>query len=150
MTKGIKNIFLGIGLGVFLWVLTEEEGLAAIGFLIFCMGLGQVLTLALAVAKPLVSPDGQTVMFFPAVFSSAFYQCLSLCAEKIFQTDGICPVNLCLGVIHRDSSSFFCRVWGRFWSFCSSVRSLNRAAVSTHDLTFQRRCKSSLTALNSP
>ena len=34
---------LGIGLGVFLWVLTEEEGLAAIGFLIFCMGLGQVL-----------------------------------------------------------------------------------------------------------
>ena len=26
-----------------LWVLTEEEGLAAIGFLIFCMGLGQVL-----------------------------------------------------------------------------------------------------------
>lgn len=43
MIKGIKNIFLGIGLGVFLWILTEEEGLAAIGFLIFCMGLGQVL-----------------------------------------------------------------------------------------------------------
>lgn len=43
MTKGIKNIFLGIGLGVFLWILTDEEGLAAIGFLIFCMGLGQVL-----------------------------------------------------------------------------------------------------------
>ena len=43
MAKGIKNIFLGIGLGVFLWILTYEEGLAAIGFLIFCMGLGQVL-----------------------------------------------------------------------------------------------------------
>lgn len=41
--KGIRNIFLGIGIGVFLWVLTGEEGLAAIGFLIFCMGLGQVL-----------------------------------------------------------------------------------------------------------
>ena len=109
-----------------------------------------IAALALAVSKPLVSPDGQAVMFFPAVFSSAFDKCLSLCAEKIFQTDGVCPVNLCLGVIHRDSSSFFCRVWGRFWSFCSSVRSLNRAAVSTHDLTFQRRCKSSLTALNSP
>ena len=54
-------------------------------------------------------------------------------------------VNLCLGIIHRDSSSFLCRVWGRFWSICSSVRSLNRVAVSTHDLTFQRRCKSSLT-----
>ena len=34
--------------------------------------------------------------------------------EKIFQTDGVCPVNLCLGIIHRDSSSFLCRVWGRF------------------------------------
>lgn len=43
ITKGIKNIFLGIGLGVFLWIATEEKGLAAIGFLIFCMGLGQVL-----------------------------------------------------------------------------------------------------------
>ena len=109
-----------------------------------------IAALALAVAKPFVSPDGQAVMFFPAVFPSAFDKRLSLCAEKIFQTDGVCPVNLCLGVIHRDSSSFFCRVWGRFWSFCSSVRSLNRAAVSTHDLTFQRRCKSSLTVLNSP
>lgn len=43
LAKGIKNIFLGIGLGVLLWVMTEEEGLAAIGFLIFCMGIGQVL-----------------------------------------------------------------------------------------------------------
>lgn len=43
MSKGIKNIFLGIGLGVFFWVLTGVEGLAAIGFLIFCMGLGQIL-----------------------------------------------------------------------------------------------------------
>ena len=43
LNKGIKNVFLGIGLGVFLWVLTDEEGLAAIGFLIFCMGLGQVI-----------------------------------------------------------------------------------------------------------
>lgn len=43
LSKGIKNIFLGIGLGVFMWVLTGEKGLAAIGFLIFCLGLGQVL-----------------------------------------------------------------------------------------------------------
>lgn len=44
LSKGIKNIFLGIGLGVFLWVLTEEESLAAIGFIIICLGLGQVVT----------------------------------------------------------------------------------------------------------
>ena len=75
---------------------------------------------------------------------------MRLTPEKIFQTDGVRPINLWLGVIHRDISSFLCRVWGRFWSICSSVRSLNRAAVSTHDLTFQRRCKSSLTVLNSP
>ena len=44
LRKGIKNVFLGIGIGVFLWVLTSEEGIAAIGFLIFCIGLGQVMT----------------------------------------------------------------------------------------------------------
>lgn len=43
MTKGITHIFLGIGLGVFLWVMTGVKGLTAIGFLIFCMGIGQVL-----------------------------------------------------------------------------------------------------------
>lgn len=44
LKKGIRNVFLGIGLGVFLWVLTYEEGIAAIGFLLFCIGLGQVIT----------------------------------------------------------------------------------------------------------
>lgn len=43
LSKGIRNVFLGIGLGVFFWILTGRSGLAAIGFLIFCMGLGQVL-----------------------------------------------------------------------------------------------------------
>ncbi|MGL4851687.1 MAG: DUF6249 domain-containing protein [Phocaeicola sp.] len=41
--KGIQGIFQGIGLGVFLWLLTEEIGLAAIGFMVFCFGLGQVI-----------------------------------------------------------------------------------------------------------
>lgn len=43
LSKGIKNIFLGIGLGVFLWIWSDTYELAAIGFLIFCMGIGQVL-----------------------------------------------------------------------------------------------------------
>ena len=43
LTKGIKNVFLGIGLGVFLWILTGEGGIASIGFLIFCIGLGQIV-----------------------------------------------------------------------------------------------------------
>ena len=36
--KGDQEYILRHWSGVFLWVLTEEEGLAAIGFLIFCMG----------------------------------------------------------------------------------------------------------------
>lgn len=41
--KGIKNIFLGIGLGIFLWALTGEFGLGCIGFMIMFMGIGQVI-----------------------------------------------------------------------------------------------------------
>lgn len=41
--KGIQSIFQGIGLGVFLWVLTDSVGLAAIGFMLFCIGVGQVV-----------------------------------------------------------------------------------------------------------
>ena len=43
LNKGIKNAFLGIGLGVFLWLLTGTAGLAAIGFLIFCLGISQII-----------------------------------------------------------------------------------------------------------
>ena len=38
------------------------------------------------------------------------------------------------GIIHRDSSSFLCRVWGRFWSFCSSARSLNPVSYTHLDV----------------
>ncbi len=41
--NGVKKTFLGIGLGVFLWLLTYNEGLAAIGFLVFCMGIAQMI-----------------------------------------------------------------------------------------------------------
>lgn len=41
--KGIKNIFLGIGLGIFLWALTGEFGLGCIGFMVMFMGIGQVI-----------------------------------------------------------------------------------------------------------
>lgn len=41
--KGIQSIFQGVGLGVFLWLLTDSIGLAAIGFMLFCIGVGQVI-----------------------------------------------------------------------------------------------------------
>ena len=43
LSKGIKNIFLGIGLFIFLWALTGEFGLACVGLLIMFTGFGQVV-----------------------------------------------------------------------------------------------------------
>ena len=42
LNKGIKNIFLGIGLFIMLWGLTGEFGLGCIGLLIMFTGIGQV------------------------------------------------------------------------------------------------------------
>lgn len=41
--KGIKNMALGIGLALFLWMLTDEFSIACIGLLIFCIGAGQLV-----------------------------------------------------------------------------------------------------------
>lgn len=43
MAKGIKNICLGIGLGVFLWTVTDEFGLGCIGLMLMLIGIGQVI-----------------------------------------------------------------------------------------------------------
>ena len=85
--------------------------------------INRIAALALAVAKPLVSPDGQAVMFFPTVFPSAFDKCLSLCAEKIFQTDGVCPVDLCLGVLH-GRPPYFLKTAHRLQMPCSRSSSV--------------------------
>lgn len=42
-TKGISNIFLGTGLFIFLWAITEKFGLGCIGLLIMFIGFGQVV-----------------------------------------------------------------------------------------------------------
>lgn len=42
-SQGIKNTFTGIGLFVFLWGITGEFGIGAIGLLIMFMGIGQWL-----------------------------------------------------------------------------------------------------------
>ena len=43
-SRGIKNIFLGLGLFIFLWALTGEFGLGCIGLLVMFTGFGQVVT----------------------------------------------------------------------------------------------------------
>lgn len=42
-TQGIKNTFTGIGLFIFLWAITGEFGIGAIGLLVMFIGLGQWL-----------------------------------------------------------------------------------------------------------
>ncbi|ADV45216.1 DUF6249 domain-containing protein [Bacteroides helcogenes] len=42
-TKGIKNVFLGIGLFIFLWAITGEFSLGCIGLLIMFTGFGQLV-----------------------------------------------------------------------------------------------------------
>ena len=42
-SRGIKNIFLGIGLFIFLWALSNEFSLGCIGLLIMFTGFGQVV-----------------------------------------------------------------------------------------------------------
>ena len=39
-SKGIKNVFVGIGLFIFLWAITEEFGLGCIGLLVMFTGFG--------------------------------------------------------------------------------------------------------------
>lgn len=40
-SKGIKNIFTGIGLFIFLWAITGEFGVGSIGLLVMFIGIGQ-------------------------------------------------------------------------------------------------------------
>lgn len=42
-SKGISNTFLGIGLFIFFWAITDEFSIGCIGLLITCIGLGQVV-----------------------------------------------------------------------------------------------------------
>lgn len=42
-SKGINNIFVGIGLFIFLWAITGEFGLGCIGLLVMFTGFGQVV-----------------------------------------------------------------------------------------------------------
>lgn len=41
--KGIRNICTGVAMMVFLYIMTETAGIAAIGFIIFCTGVSQVI-----------------------------------------------------------------------------------------------------------
>ena len=65
LTKGIQNICLGLGLGVFLWLLTNVAAIAAIGFIIFCKGVGEVIiayTTRSSEKEPSATPKGHMTL----------------------------------------------------------------------------------------
>ena len=43
VAAGIKNIFIGIGLFIFLWAITENFGVGCVGLLIMFTGFGQLV-----------------------------------------------------------------------------------------------------------
>ena len=43
-SRGFSNLFLGLGLFIFLWAITGEFSVGCIGLLVLCIGLGQVTT----------------------------------------------------------------------------------------------------------
>lgn len=43
LTKGITNVFTGIGLFLFLWFITNEFGLGCIGLMVMFTGFGQIV-----------------------------------------------------------------------------------------------------------
>ena len=43
-TRGFSNLFLGLGLFILLWALTEDFSVGCIGLLVLCIGLGQLVT----------------------------------------------------------------------------------------------------------
>lgn len=52
-SKGIKNTFTGIGLFIFLWAITGEFGVGAIGLLVMFIGIGQwIIDIQNAKEKP--------------------------------------------------------------------------------------------------
>lgn len=42
--KGIKNICLGVGLGIMIYFITHTMAIVSIGILIVCIGIGQIIT----------------------------------------------------------------------------------------------------------
>lgn len=42
-TKGIKNVFIGIGLFIFLWAITSNFGIGCVGLLVMFTGFGQLV-----------------------------------------------------------------------------------------------------------
>ncbi len=44
MIKGIKRIFIGIGLFIFLWLITGEITVASVGILVLFIGLGEIIS----------------------------------------------------------------------------------------------------------
>ena len=87
--------------------------------------------LALAVAIPLVAPDGQAVVPFPSVFLSGAFQRFPLRLQEQNKVGLVRPVYLFLGVVQK-THSFHRSMSCRFVRVCVCSGWSARSAISTH------------------
>jgi hypothetical protein len=60
LANGIRTIFVGLGLGVFLWLLKPERSLWAVGLMVAIIGLGQLVAHYASARKAPATPGGPT------------------------------------------------------------------------------------------
>jgi Domain of unknown function (DUF6249) len=58
LANGIRTIFAGVGVGLFLWFIKPERALWALGLMVVLIGLGQLVAHAATTRKAPASPGG--------------------------------------------------------------------------------------------
>jgi hypothetical protein len=58
LAGGIKTVFVGVGLGLFLWIFKPNQALWSVGLLVGVIGLGQLVAHFVAAPKAPASPGG--------------------------------------------------------------------------------------------
>jgi hypothetical protein len=60
LAGGIRTVFVGLGLGVFLWLFKPERSLWAVGLMVAIIGLGQLVAHYVSAGKAPASTGGPT------------------------------------------------------------------------------------------
>jgi hypothetical protein len=58
LAGGIRTTFIGLGLGLFLWIFKPEQALWSVGLLVVFIGLGQLVAHFVTSRGPATSPGG--------------------------------------------------------------------------------------------
>ncbi len=58
LAGGIRTIFAGLGVGLFLWIIKPERPIWALGLMVVLIGLGQLVAHAVMARKAPAAPGG--------------------------------------------------------------------------------------------